>query len=130
VLFGIAQYSYLQFNRRRDPLQHHLRIDRVLPLLMVWDLRLLAIILPGAEVAYAHQTLPLYRREVRGTPAGAAARESIGLAIAVELARAFRDGRAPWSVDGPLGSPRHPASDRPGRDRRAGEGGHPGALRR
>ena len=50
-------------------------------------------------MAYAHQTLPLYRREVRGTPAGAAARESIGLTLAVELARAFRDGRPPWSVD-------------------------------
>jgi len=100
VLFAIAQYSYLQFNVGVIRYNTIFGSIAFLPLLMVWIYFCWAIILLGAEVAYAHQTLPLYRREVRGTPAGAAARESIGLAIAVELARAFRDGRPPWSVDG------------------------------
>lgn len=99
VLFGIAQYAYLSFNvgvMRYNTIFGSLAF---LPLLMVWIYFCWAIILLGAEVAYAHQTLQLYRREVRGAPAGAAARESIGLAIAVELARAFHHGRPPWSVD-------------------------------
>jgi membrane protein len=99
LLFGLAQHLYLQFNVGVMRYNTIFGSIAFLPLLMVWMYFCWAIILLGAEVAYAHQTLPLYRREVRGTPAGAAARESIGLAIAVELARAFREGRPPWSVD-------------------------------
>ncbi len=99
VLFGIAQYAYLQFNVGVMRYNTIFGSIAFLPLLMVWIYFCWAIILLGAEVAYAHQTLHLYRREVRGAPAGAAARESIGLAIAVELARSFQDGRPPWSVD-------------------------------
>ena len=99
ILFGLAQYGYVQFNVGVMRYNTVFGSIAFLPLLMVWFYFCWAIILLGAEVAYAHQTLALYRREVRGAPAGAAARESIGLAIAVELARAFRDGRPPWSVD-------------------------------
>jgi len=99
ILFSLAQYGYVQFNVGVMRFNTIFGSIAFLPLLMVWLYFCWAIILLGAEVAYAHQTLPLYRREVRGAPASAAARESIGLAIAVELARAFRDGRPPWSVD-------------------------------
>jgi len=99
ILFSLAQYGYVQFNVGVMRYNTVFGSIAFLPLLMVWIYFCWAIILLGAEVAYAHQTLALYRREVRGAPAGAAARESIGLAIAVELARAFRDGRPPWSVD-------------------------------
>jgi membrane protein len=99
VLYALAMYVYLSFNVGVLRYNTIFGSFAFLPLLMVWMYLGWAIILLGAEVAYAHQTLPLYRREVRGKPAGAAARESIGLAIAVELARAFRDGRPPWSVD-------------------------------
>ena len=70
-----------------------------IPLFMVWVYFSWAITLLGAEVAYAYQTLPLYRREVREAGAGPAARESIGLALALEVARAFRESRPPWSDD-------------------------------
>jgi membrane protein len=99
ILFSLAQYAYVQFNVGVMRYNTIFGSIAFLPLLMVWIYFCWAIILLGAEVAYAHQTLALYRREVRGAPAGAAARESIGLAIAVELARAFRDGRPPWSVE-------------------------------
>lgn len=99
ILFSLAQYAYVQFNVGVMRYNTIFGSIAFLPLLMVWIYFCWAIILLGAEVAYAHQTLPLYRREVRGAPAGPAARESIGLAIAVELARAFRDGRPPWSAD-------------------------------
>jgi membrane protein len=56
-------------------------------------------VLFGAEVAFAHQNLALYRREVRGRRAGPAEREAIGLRIALEVARAFRDAAPPWTAD-------------------------------
>ena len=99
ILFGLAQYGYVQFNVGVMRYNTVFGSIAFLPLLMVWIYFCWAIILLGAEVAYAHQTLALYRREVRGAPAGPAARESIGLAIAVELARSFYGGRPPWSVD-------------------------------
>ncbi|MEE9606185.1 MAG: YhjD/YihY/BrkB family envelope integrity protein [Myxococcota bacterium] len=70
-----------------------------LPLLFVWIYVFWAVTLFGAEVAFAHQNLALYRREVRGRPPGAADREAIGLRIALEAARAFRDGAPALSAD-------------------------------
>jgi membrane protein len=70
-----------------------------LPLLLVWIYFVCAIALLGAEIAFAYQNLDLYRREVRGERAGPAEREAIGLRIVLEVARAFRDSRAPWTAD-------------------------------
>ncbi|MEZ5066136.1 MAG: YhjD/YihY/BrkB family envelope integrity protein [bacterium] len=70
-----------------------------LPLLFVWIYLFWAIFLLGAEFAFAHQNLALYRREVRGPRAGPAEREAVGLRIALEIARAFRRGGDPWNAD-------------------------------
>jgi membrane protein len=69
------------------------------PLLFIWIYFFWAIVLFGAEVAFAYQNLDLYRREVRGRKAGPAEREAIGLCIALEVACAFRDARKPWDAD-------------------------------
>jgi membrane protein len=68
-------------------------------LLFVWVYLFWAIVLFGAEVAFAYQNLELYRRQVQGRKAGPAEREAIGLCIALEVAREFRDARQPWSAD-------------------------------
>ena len=70
-----------------------------IPLFFVWVYVFWAIVLFGAEIAFAYQNLKLYVREVRGTRAGAAEREAIGLRIVVEIARSFRARGAPWTSD-------------------------------
>jgi membrane protein len=71
----------------------------LLPLLFVWIYVFWALVLFGAEIAFAYQNLELYRREVRGARPGPAEREAIGLRIALEVGLAFRDGREPWTAD-------------------------------
>jgi membrane protein len=69
-----------------------------LPLFFVWVYFFWAIVLFGAEIAFAYQNLELYAREVRGERPGPAEREAIGLRIALEIGRAFRDASEPWTA--------------------------------
>ena len=100
VLVVVAQGLYIQFSvgaARADALYG---TAAFLPLFFVWVYLFWALVLFGAEIAFAHQHLPLYRREVHGPPASAAQREAVGLRIALEVARAFRDRMPPWTDDG------------------------------
>ena len=99
VLVSVAQNAYLGFSigaARANALYGGFAL---LPLLFVWIYLFWAMVLFGAELAFAHQNLPLYRREVRGRVAGSAEREAVGLRIALEVARAFRDAAPPWTAD-------------------------------
>ena len=99
VLFTIAQVGYVEIVTVSARFSAVLGGLASAGFLLVWIYFSWSIILFGAEVAYASQTLGLYRREVQGTPAGPAARESIGLAIALHTARAFQDRAAPSTAD-------------------------------
>jgi membrane protein len=99
VLFIFTQVAYLSFQLGAARYNTIFGTFAAIPLFMVWLYLSWAVGLFGAELAYAHQTLARYRREVRGTPAGPAARESIGLAIALQVARAFREGAEPWTTE-------------------------------
>jgi len=99
LLFTLAQLAYINLSvgaARYNALFSGLAW---IPLFMIWVYFSWAITLLGAEVAFAYQTLPLYRREVREAGAGPATRESIGLALVLTVARAFRAGSPPWSDD-------------------------------
>ena len=69
------------------------------PLFFVFVYFFWAIVLIGAEIAFAYQNLEHHRREVRDERVGPAQREGVGLGIALEVARRFRDGTPPLSAD-------------------------------
>jgi membrane protein len=99
VLVTLAQNAYLGFSIGAARAHALYGTFAQLPLLFVWIYVFWAIVLFGAEIAFAHQNLPLYRREVRGRAAGPAEREAVGLRIALEVARAFRDAAPSWTAD-------------------------------
>jgi membrane protein len=99
ILVAIAQSLYLGLNVGVARASAVFGGFIALPLLFVWIYTFWAIVLFGAELAFAYDNLPLYRREVHGRAATPAEREAIGLRIAVEVARTFRDGGAAWSAD-------------------------------
>jgi len=99
VLFTATQSVYVGFNVGAARYSALVGGLAWLPLLFAWIYVSWAIVLVGAELAFAHQNLDHYRREVLGTPPGAAAREAMGLEICLELARAFHDGTGPRSAD-------------------------------
>jgi len=99
VMFTGAQAVYVGFNVGAARYSALVGGLAWLPLLFAWIYVSWAIVLIGAELAFAHQNLDHYRREVLGAPPGAAAREALGLEIGLELARAFREGTGPRSAD-------------------------------
>jgi len=79
-----------------------------LPLLLAWIYVFWAIVLFGAELAFAHQNLASYRQELCGSSALPAEREAIALRAALLIARAFDDASPPETADSlaaRLGSP-------------------------
>jgi len=99
ILVVLAQNLYLGLSFGMARAQTLYGNFAQLPLLFVWIYCFWAVVLFGAEISFAYQNLELYRREVRGKKVGTAEREAIALGIAVEVARAFRDGRKPWNAD-------------------------------
>jgi membrane protein len=99
ILGVVAQKLYLDFSIGVAKYNALFGGFAALPLLFVWIYIFCAIALFGAEVAFAHQNLELYRREVRGRAASPAQCEAIGLRLALEVARAFRDARPGWTAD-------------------------------
>jgi membrane protein len=100
LLFNWAQSLYVNLNVGVAKYSAFFGGFAFVPLLLVWLYISWAITLLGAEVAFAHQNLAFYRREVRNPPLRAAQRDAVGLAIALEIARVFRDGDEPWSDSG------------------------------
>jgi membrane protein len=99
LLFGLAQYLYLELSLGAARYNAFFGSFAVLALLFVWIYFSMAIFLMGAEISFAHQNLARYRREIQAEPIGSAEREVLGLCIALEVARSFRDREGPCSAD-------------------------------
>jgi membrane protein len=100
LLFSLVQALYVRLNAgaaRYDVVFGGLAF---LPLLIVWVYFSWVVVLLGAEMAFAHQNLARYRREVRGPDLGPAAREALALALALEVADRFQSGGEPCTAEG------------------------------
>jgi membrane protein len=93
IAVALAQSLYVHFSigvARADAMFGSFAL---LPLLFAWIYLFWAIVLLGAEIAFAHQNFALYRQEVQSAPATPAQREAIALQIALDVARSFGEGK-------------------------------------
>ncbi len=99
VLFSVARYFYVDLNVGVAKYNAIFGGFAALPLVLAWIYVCWAVVLFGAEVAFASQNLNHYRREVRGREPGMAEREAIGLRVALAIARGFRSGAGATNAD-------------------------------
>ncbi|MFT5443062.1 MAG: membrane protein, partial [Myxococcota bacterium] len=100
VLFSLAQQGYVGLNIGAARSSAVYGGFAALPLLFVWLYVCWAIILLGAEFSFAHQNRDHYRLEVQSGTLCTAEVEALGLHLAVEVARTFRDNSVvPTSED-------------------------------
>lgn len=99
VLFAMAQVWFVAFVVGSARYSAVFGGFAALPLLLLWIYFSWAVVLLGAEVSFAHQNLARYRREAAAAVAGPAEREALGLQLALEVGRAFREGRPPLDAD-------------------------------
>jgi membrane protein len=99
ALFTLAQHVYVRFNvgvANSNALYGGLA---ALPLFLAWVYVSWTIVLLGAEIAATWENLAKLRLARRGSEPGPAAREALGLAIAVRLARGFDAGAPPVAAE-------------------------------
>lgn len=99
ILFSVARYFYVDLNIGVSKYNAIFGGFAALPLVLAWIYACWAVVLFGAEVAFASQNLDHYRREVRGAEPNMAEREVIGLRVALEIGLSFRDGHGPTGAD-------------------------------
>jgi membrane protein len=93
VLFSAVQAGYVAFQVGVARSNALFGSFAALPILLVWIYLSWAIVLLGAELAFALQNFTSFRQARLGEEPRPAEREAVGLALATRLARAFRIGR-------------------------------------
>jgi membrane protein len=95
VLFSVARTVYVDFQVGAATYQAVFGALSAVPLILAWLYVCWAVLLLGAEVAFAMQNLPFARREMRSGEISSAQREAIALEVAVEIVRRFQDQEGP-----------------------------------
>lgn len=95
VLFSAARAIYIDFQVGAATYQAVFGAFSAVPLILVWLYACWAVLLLGAEVAFATQNLAYARREMRSGDATPAQREAVAVEVAVEIVRGFRDLATP-----------------------------------
>ncbi len=99
VMVTVAQSVYVNFSVGVARADVFFGGFALLPLLFAWIYVFWAIVLLGAEIAFAHQNFALYRQETHGKPASPAQCEAIALQIALDVARSFGAGAPAPAAD-------------------------------
>lgn len=99
VLFSAARTAYVGFQVGAATYQGVFGALSAVPLILAWLYACWAILLLGAEVAFAMQNLPFARREMRSGEASAAEEEVVALELAVAIAKRFRLRETPPSAE-------------------------------
>ena len=100
ILFSMARTIYVDFQVGAATYQAVFGALSAVPLILAWLYACWAVLLLGAEVAFAAQNLPFARREMRSGDASPAQREAIAVDVAVEIVKAFlRQQSPPTSED-------------------------------
>ncbi|MFK7895926.1 MAG: YhjD/YihY/BrkB family envelope integrity protein [Myxococcota bacterium] len=99
VLFSAARQIYVDFQIGAATYQAVFGALSAVPLILAWLYACWAIILLGAEVAFAMQNLPYFRREMRAGDPSPAQSEAMALETAVAIGRAYAQGEAPPTAD-------------------------------
>ncbi len=100
VLFSMARTVYVDFQVGAATYQAVFGALSAVPLILAWLYVCWAVLLLGAEVAFATQNLPFARREMRSGDTSPAQREAIALEIGVEIVRCFQGQQEPPSSEG------------------------------
>ncbi|MGB0619883.1 MAG: YhjD/YihY/BrkB family envelope integrity protein [Myxococcota bacterium] len=95
ILFSAAQTLYVDFQVGAATYETVFGALSAIPLILVWLYACWAVLLLGAEVAFAAQNLAFARREMRYGDAGTAEQETVAVQIAVAIARSFRAHATP-----------------------------------
>jgi membrane protein len=99
VLFSAARSIYVEFQVGVATYQAVFGALSAVPLILAWLYACWAIILLGAEVAFATQNLAFARREMRAGDTSPAEAEGIALELAVAIGRAFRAKQDPPTAE-------------------------------
>lgn len=90
ILFSMARTIYVDFQVGAATYQAVFGALSAVPLILAWLYVCWAVVLLGAEVAFAAQNLGFARREMRSGEATPAEREAIAVEIGVAIVRSFQ----------------------------------------
>jgi membrane protein len=99
VLFSVARAIYVDFQVGAATYQAVFGALSAVPLILMWLYACWAVVLLGAEVAFATQNLPFARREMRSGSSSPAQQEAIAVEIAVEIVRSFQNQSDPPNAE-------------------------------
>lgn len=104
VLFAALQAGYVAFQVGVARANALFGSFAALPVLLVWIYFSWAIVLLGAELAFAIQNFATFRQAREGEEPRPAEREAVGLAVATRMARSFREGRGGTTAEALAGA--------------------------
>lgn len=99
VLFSAARSIYVDFQIGAANYEAVYGALSAIPLILIWLYACWAVLLLGAEVAFAFQNLSFARREMRVGDLCPAEREAVALELMVAIAHAFAVGEEPPTAE-------------------------------